>query len=202
MIKQRKKVRVRILSQTFDLFNGSFPPGSQMQQIFDEVMGDHYPEDEDEDLPPFPPISETEDDVLDYSSIGMISDDGKTVKVSYEEGGLEGLEGCIASIHFSHESPWLVTMTRSGALSSALVFNGKDKRQLCSYETGVLPPFEIVIHTRRIVNELSLEGGRLELEYSIEIRGVKSELTHLIMEVTPAKTTVMDEHNRLNTGMP
>jgi len=200
MIKQRQKVKVHIQSQTFDLFNVSFPPGSTLEQLFD-VEGIGGPEEE-ENLPPLPPFSENEDDVLEYSSVGLLSDDGKTLKVSYEEGGLEGLEGCIASIQFSHDSPWLVTMTRSGNLSTALVFNGRDRRQLCTYDTGVLPPFELTICTRRISNSLSLEGGRLELEYAIEIRGVKSEMTRLSMEVTPARSSVLEEHKRLTTGMP
>ena len=102
MIKQRKKIKVHIRSQTIDLFDISFPPGSSLEQLFEPMF------DDDEHLPPFPPTGENENDILEYSSIGMVSDDGKTLKVSYEEGGLEGLEGCIASINSTMMNPgWL-----------------------------------------------------------------------------------------------
>lgn len=193
-MKNRQKVHIQLHSEIVLLSDGAFPPGSEMEQLFDEYYGD-APDDGGADAPPPGYVQENgESESIRLDTYGMLTDDGKTVKLSYSEESLEGLEGCIASVIFEHDSPWLISMLRSGKVSTAMVFNGRDKRQICSYDTGDTPPFEITVCTRRIVNELKLGGGRLELEYWVELRGVRVELNRITLDVTPAVPSPLERH--------
>jgi beta-galactosidase len=66
--------------------------------------------------------------------------------------------------------------------ATRLVFSDTDRRQLCMYDTGILPPFEICVYTRDIVNEINENGGYIELDYLIELRGVSMQYSHIRVE--------------------
>ena len=74
-------------------------------------------------------------------------------------------------------------MLRCGTVSTALVFE-EEKRHLCAYDTGVLP-FELCIYTKSVKNGITEAGGRLELQYLVEIRGAKAEQTKCVVEIRP-----------------
>ena len=65
----------------------------------------------------------------------------------------------------------------------SLVFE-EEKRHLCAYDTGVLP-FELCIYTKSVKNGITEAGGRLELQYLVEIRGAKAEQTKCVVEIRP-----------------
>ena len=99
--------------------------------------------------------------------------DGRT-EISYEETELTGMEGSRTIISYTMADKGVVTMMRTGAVSTALVFE-KGKRHHCVYQTPYMP-FEICVRTIKVENKI-LENGTLKLDYFIEIRGAKAERT-------------------------
>lgn len=101
--------------------------------------------------------------------------------LSYEESELTGMEGTSSQLSFMRSQPELVTMLRSGSVSTALVFE-PNKRHFCTYKTPFMP-FEVCVHTLRIDNKLLSEAATLDLDYIVEIRGAQAERCRLHLEI-------------------
>lgn len=113
-----------------------------------------------------------ETEKFEIISEGYVEDDGDCFSVSYMESELTGLEGSQSVVSFRREETELVTMTRSGAVSTAMTFR-PHHRTISSYQTPFMP-FEVGVHCLRVKNTLA-EDGRLLLDYIIEIRGGEAE---------------------------
>ncbi len=101
--------------------------------------------------------------------------------LSYEESELTGMEGTSSQLSFMRSQPDLVTMLRSGSVSTALVFE-PNKRHFCTYKTPFMP-FEVCVHTLRIDNQLLCDVATLDLDYIVEIRGAQAERCRLHLEI-------------------
>ena len=85
-------------------------------------------------------------------------------RLSYEETELTGMEGTTTT--FQIQGP-RVTLMRTGIVCSQMVFEqGRRHHSLYSTPYGNL---EVGISTSRLYSTISPEGGKLEIDYSIEI---------------------------------
>jgi uncharacterized beta-barrel protein YwiB (DUF1934 family) len=100
--------------------------------------------------------------------------------LSYEESELTGMEGTSSQLSFLLSQPQLVTMLRSGSVSTALVFE-PNQRHFCTYKTPYMP-FEVCVKTLNVKNNIG-DNGCLELDYIVEIRGAKAERTTFSMRI-------------------
>ena len=101
--------------------------------------------------------------------------------LSYEESELTGMEGSSSQISFLYSQPQLVTMLRSGSVSTALVFE-PGKRHFCTYKTPFMP-FEVCVQTLHIDNQLLSPAATLDIDYLVEIRGAEAERCRLHLEI-------------------
>lgn len=129
---------------------------------------------------------EPQDDDEDPQSMEMYSDarlrlTDDMFSLSYEESELTGMEGSSSQLSFMRSQPELVTMLRSGSVSTALVFE-PNKRHFCTYKTPFMP-FEVCVHTLRIDNKLLGDAATLDLDYIVEIRGAQAERCRLHLEI-------------------
>lgn len=108
-----------------------------------------------------------------------VTDDGK-VQISYDESELTGMEGSSTVVSFDMREPDTVTMIRTGAVSTTLVFE-KGKRHHCVYSTPYMP-FEVCVRTLDVANGLG-DGGKLSIDYIVEIRGARAERTKFSMRI-------------------
>ncbi|MDD4772320.1 MAG: DUF1934 domain-containing protein [Eubacteriales bacterium] len=186
--KKRKPVKISIISSMADLMTPETEYGElqELADILDEVEDDIDPVLYDVLNHLFSAVG-GELERIEFTTDGTLSDDGKRIEISYEESELCGMAGSRTTLLFDKVTPGLVTMVRTGTHSSSLVFNAADRRQRCMYDTGIIPPFELCVLTRSIDNSLSYEGGKLALDYIIEMRGVKTEYNNLLMEVRELK---------------
>lgn len=106
--------------------------------------------------------------------------EGYNVAIDYEETELTGMEGAHSTVSYRTDDPGLVTMTRSGAVTTALTFRSHT-RALCTYETPYMP-FQVGIHCLTVDNRLA-EEGLLRLDYIIEICGGVAERCRMEMTV-------------------
>lgn len=130
------------------------------------------------------PIEDNEGD--EPQSMEMFSDarlrlTDDMFSLSYEETALTGMEGTSSQLSFVRSQPHLLTMIRSGSVSTALVFE-PNKRHFCSYKTPFMP-FEVCVHTIKVDNQLLGTAGTLDLDYVIEIRGAQAERCRLHLEI-------------------
>lgn len=117
---------------------------------------------------------------MEIKTLGKLKMDGGRTEVSYEESEATGMEGSVTAISFDMTNAGIVTMIRTGMVSTALVFE-KGKRHHCVYNTPYMP-FELCVKTFEVKNSIA-EDGILELDYIIEIRGAKAERTKFSMRI-------------------
>lgn len=105
------------------------------------------------------------------------------VELVYDEGALSGMEGSVTTIGFDRQTPQLLTMMRSGAVRTAMVFEQK-QRHMSVYETP-FGTFSICVTARKVVNRL-FEDGTIELHYTTAVNGRQTELCRMQIKVVAA----------------
>lgn len=105
---------------------------------------------------------------------------GECVSIAYDETELTGMEGAHSDVVFHTADPGLVSLIRSGSVTTALTFRSHT-RAICVYETPYMP-FHVGIHCLTVTNRLD-EDGTLTLDYIIEIRGGCAERCRMEMSL-------------------
>ena len=170
MAEMKKEVSIRLWSKQYEAAN---------TELFANVI-ETFGDDVD-----FSSMFKNEDEgetLLEMRSYGTLTKKDGRISLFYDETELTGMEGSTTTVSFAEDSPDVVTMLRYGSVSTALVFE-QGKRHICAYETRVMP-FEICIQTRTVKNGLTMDGGRIDLDYLVEIHGAKAERTIFSLEVT------------------
>ena len=111
---------------------------------------------------------------------GRLLKGNERVELVYEESELSGMEGSVTSVGFDRSNPGLISMMRSGTVSTALVFE-ENQRHICVYRTP-FSDFEVCSLALRVENAL-LSEGRIELDYIIEIHGAQAERCRMTLTV-------------------
>lgn len=111
---------------------------------------------------------------------GFSENPSYTVSVSYDETELTGMAGARSTVTYRTADRGLVTMIRSGLVSTAMTFKAHH-RAICTYETPYMP-FSIGIHALTVDNRLDTEGV-LKLDYIIEIKGARAERCEMEMKI-------------------
>ena len=140
-------------------------------------------ENADLELPEDPAFAHEEDEA-EFCTEGRLLTTANEVKLLYEESELSGMEGSVASLTFLREVPGVLTLTRSGEVNTALVFE-EGRRHICVYHTPFMD-FEVCIKSFLVRNHL-LESGRVDLDYIVEIHGAKAERCRMTISVEPRK---------------
>lgn len=104
------------------------------------------------------------EDTIELVTAGRLRRCGSEYEIEYEESELTGMEGTKTSFRLA---PSCITLTRSGAVNSQMVFE-LGKRHLSLYEIrgGAL---SIGVNTRKLHWQLDETGGTIEIQYGIEI---------------------------------
>ena len=95
---------------------------------------------------------------------GTMKREGDTVYLSYEESEVTGMEGTTTTFELSGPR---VTLTRSGAVNSQMVFE-EGRQHTSLYETPY-GELSVDIQTSVLKHNLSERGGILEIKYSIAV---------------------------------
>ena len=111
---------------------------------------------------------------------GFSEEPSATVAITYDETELTGMEGAHSTITYRTADRGLVTMLRTGMVSTAMTFKAHH-RAICTYDTPYMP-FSIGIHALTVDNRLDTEG-ELKLDYIIEIRGARAERCEMTMKI-------------------
>ena len=126
------------------------------------------------------PVPENQPRAMEISLFGKKTEKDGRVEIIYAEDDSTGLEGSETAVSYARDNSGVVTMIREGAVATALVFEA-GKRHHSVYRTPFMP-FTVCVHTLTVNNRLE-DGGILELDYIVEIRGAQAERTKFKMEL-------------------
>ena len=159
--------------------NAAFSP-ELLRELWEQVEADGAlpeeflePESSDrEGDTPFmePELPEPNVSVLTAYGIVDRAKDG-TVRISYEDSEITGLAGCLTTFCIVPDGS--VILLRRGELRTCMIFR-KGTRQICEYGAEPGMP-SVVLHTHETESETGMSGGRVFVEYSVEIRGTVVE---------------------------
>ena len=119
-----------------------------------------------------------------YTEGELYSGDGK-IEVRYREPEISGMGDCVTSISFDCDDRDLVTVTRGGDVYTALVLE-RGVRHTCAYNASSRP-FVIYTTARRIDNNLSRNGGQLDMIYTVETGMSPPQFNRMSITVTPVR---------------
>ncbi|MBE6535710.1 MAG: DUF1934 domain-containing protein [Ruminococcaceae bacterium] len=161
-----KEIRIYINSERYEveasLFSQELGENAVEIEFFETADGDGEPEK------------------MQIKTVGTYSECDGRAEISYDETELTGMEGAKTSVHFDLNSPDVLTMLRTGSVTTALVFE-KGKRHHCVYNTPYMT-FEVCVHTLDVKNEL-LQKGNISIDYIVEIRGARAERNKFSMKI-------------------
>lgn len=162
-MEEKKDVKIYINSVRYEVEASLFTEETDEQTVF---------------LPSADGDAEPEKTQIKTHGVRCVKD-GRT-EISYEETELTGMEGSRTIISYTMADKGVVTMMRTGAVSTALVFE-KGKRHHCVYQTPYMP-FEVCVRTLEVKNDIDTTGC-MELDYIVEIRGARAEHTKFSIRV-------------------
>ena len=132
------------------------------------------------ELPPEPETSS-------ISVTGFIKKTKQGLQVEYKENEESGMGDTVTTISTLGEK--VVSVNRVGALNSHMVFE-QGKCHTCIYDTGFFP-MQLRVCTKELNNNLTLQGGKLNINYSVEIVGNLAEKNKLSVSVYPDKSVII-----------
>lgn len=106
----------------------------------------------------------SEQDTMELVTEGKLVQEEDYIRLSYEESELTGMAGTTTLFQVE---PKRVTLLRVGCVSSEMVFE-LGKRHTSLYQTPY-GSIEVGIMARKLFSTLTMEGGKLEIDYDIEI---------------------------------
>ena len=130
--------------------------------------------------------SGTDPDTMELVTEGTLAVQDGALCLSYEESELTGMEGTTTVFQVEPEK---VTLLRLGSVQSEMVFE-EGRRHMSLYSTPY-GNMEIGVRARRLNSTLELTGGRLEIDYDIEINHMlagQSLFRIDVRENTPVKS--------------
>lgn len=106
----------------------------------------------------------TDPDVIELVTAGRLAREGERYILTYQESELTGLDGTQTTIQVEGEQ---VIMMRAGEFNTQMVFQ-EGRRHLSMYNTPY-GAMAIGVNTRHLLAQLDDRGGRIEVDYAIEI---------------------------------
>ena len=128
-------------------------------------------------------------ETIELTTRGTMTGRNGKFAISYEETELTGNQGVTTT--FLVLNPRRVVLTRAGAVQSKMVFEEGVKDE-SFYELG-FGSLLIGIYAHRVVSELSEAGGRLVIDYSVEIEQSMSSRNNYEITVTPVEEKPCEE---------
>lgn len=117
------------------------------------------------------------EEVTELITHGSLEGDAEQgYSLSYQESELTGMDGTTTSFQIGTDR---ITLRREGSLNSEMVFQ-EGERHVALYDTG-FGGLMIGVNTQKAWSDLGVSGGRVELQYAIEVenRAVSKNVFHI-----------------------
>lgn len=124
-------------------------------------------------------IDDNENEVS-ITTLGSYCKKGENRFIIYKEYDVQNSSLPVTSV-LKIEGNNKVTLTKSGGQTSRLILE-PDQRHMCHYDTG-FGALMIGIFTNKIVNNLSDEGGQLDIVYSLDINSTLTSINEIHINI-------------------
>lgn len=121
-------------------------------------------------------------EIDDFYVSGIMKKQKDGLRIEYNEDGGE----ITTLIHFFPDET--VSINRMGPINSHMTFSD-GKAFTCICNTGFFP-LQMRVRTKKLTNDISLQGGKLDIEFSVEIVGNLAEKNRLTVSVSPDKSII------------
>lgn len=101
-----------------------------------------------------------------------VREDG-VIEIEYSED--ESMDDTVTVINYDPTTPDTVTILHNGSVMSSLICERR-RRHISVYSTPIMP-LEVAVYTRALEGSFSAEGGEMELDYIVELRGMDVQRT-------------------------
>lgn len=107
---------------------------------------------------------------IDVATDGIILSNGSELKINYDEILVDDASYyTTTNLSFKEDERNIVYMTRSGGINSTCIFEeGKRYKFPYQFPFGVI---EITIYTKHLDNNITPEGGYINIQYTTELAG-------------------------------
>lgn len=116
----------------------------------------------------------------DYTVSGIMKNIKGGFRIEFTEE-----EGAITTLIETYPDQ-MVSLNRLGVINSHMVFS-QGKANYCICNTGMMP-LQMCVRTKSLVNTLTAQGGKLDIDFTVEIVGNLAEKNRLTFSVTPDKS--------------
>ena len=124
-----------------------------------------------------PKMPTEESDTYTFCTTAGMKTECGVVTITYEEN-----TGCTSEIIFDTGKPGMVTIHRTGGIMNTIVLE-KGKRHISVFNTPVMP-FETAVLAKKVdVNMTYEDGGDIDLDYLVELRGMDLQRTEMKIHV-------------------
>lgn len=114
------------------------------------------------------------DECIEFSTDGKLTEKGDVLEITYKENEDLGMSNIESTLRFKKSRPTMVNLIRSESALTSLVFDSHFPRQNCTYCLGNIP-FSFCIVTNEVTNIFDDKGGKITLDYIIEMHGMETE---------------------------
>jgi uncharacterized beta-barrel protein YwiB (DUF1934 family) len=111
-------------------------------------------------------VEDGEEDSLELLTEGLLTRQDDTYVIEYDESEMSGMENTRTRVILEGDKVWL---QRTGATESRFEFN-RSQRYEAVYETPY-GPLQMSIMPTRVRSDITDSGGRIGLEYVIQVGG-------------------------------
>lgn len=169
-------MRLRLVSEQTELFSPSVGGRG----------GGLFLEEEDGGGISFPPddVPDVEKSTTEMSCIASAEICGGRMEIVYDDASVDPDSPAVKTkISFELSSPGTVVIERSGTVGSVMIFE-QGRFHRCEYVTPILR-FEAAVFSRTVENTVGEAGGRLYLDYAVELKGGAAIRTKMNIEIAP-----------------
>jgi len=128
-----------------------------------------------------------EPETSSFSINGFLKKTKQGLQVEYIEPEHSGMGDTVTTISTLGER--VISVNRVGNLSSHMVFE-EGKCHTCIYDTGIFP-MQLRVCTKQLQNSLTLQGGKINIDYSVEIVGNLAEKNKLSVSIYPDESVII-----------
>jgi uncharacterized beta-barrel protein YwiB (DUF1934 family) len=121
-------------------------------------------------------------EIDDFYVTGVLKKQKDGIRIEYneEDGEITTL------VHLFPDE--MVSINRMGPINSHMTFS-HGKAFTCICNTGFFP-LQMRVCTKKLTNSISTDGGKLDIEFSVEIVGNLAEKNRLTLSVSPDKSII------------
>lgn len=146
--------------------------------IYEDLSSDTFPDMNNDKA-----YTKETDEVIEFSTEGTVTENKGLFEITYKENESLGMSDIESTLRFKKSNPDLVNLIRSGSSLASFIFDARFPRQNCTYYIDNMP-LNFCIITNEVVNTFDEKGGKIILDYEIEMQGIKTEHNKFTLEYT------------------